>query len=57
VRTLRTRSEAEPKRDKEKEKDRKQLEISSHCKSVKPREHRPFPKKKPREEGQKEKVY
>jgi len=48
---------AEPKRGKEKEKDRKQLTVSSHCKRVKPRAQRPYPKKKQGEEGQKEKVY
>lgn len=48
---------AEPKRDKEKEKDRKIITIGSHSESVKQRAQRPYPKKKPGEEGLKEKVY
>ena len=47
----------EPRRDKEKGKDRRRLITSSTCKRVKPRAQRPYPRKMPREEGQKEKVY
>ena len=51
------RGAEEPKRDKEKEKDRKLEGVSSHSKMVIPRAQRPYPKKKPGAEGQKEKVY
>jgi len=44
-------------RDREKVRDRKLLKVSSQCKRAKPKAQRPYPKKKPGEEGPKEKVY